>query len=246
MRVIAPKRLLCKQRLLCKECLLMCWLILTSFCVAGFVPIAAASDADTDTDVAEPRILVLGDSLSAAYNMPREAGWVNLLRERLQQVMPGTTVVNGSVSGATTAAGLQVLPRHLQEHNPTLVILELGANDGLQGKPIPYITRNLQRMIDLARKAGADVVLVGVRLPPNYGAGYTEPFFNQYAQLAENYQLAYVPFILDGVAGNDSLMQEDGLHPVAAAQPKVLANVWPAVARELGIAEQAKVDAPRP
>lgn len=234
MRVIAP------ERLLYKKYLLMCWVIVTNFCVAGFVPAAAETASGAAASEAQPRILVLGDSLSAAYNIPREAGWVNLLRERLQQLQPSAEVVNGSVSGATTAAGLQVLPRHLEEHSPTLVILELGANDGLQGKPIPYITRNLQRMIDLARSAGADVVLVGVRLPPNYGAGYTEPFFNQFAQLAENYRLAYVPFILEGVAGDASLMQEDGLHPVAAAQPKVLANVWPAVAQELGLTEHAR------
>lgn len=176
---------------------------------------------------------MLGDSLSAAYNIPREAGWVNLLREKIQAILPDATVINASVSGATTAAGLQVLPGHLRHYQPSLVILELGANDGLQGKPVPYITANLKRLIELSQQAGAEVILVGVRLPPNYGAGYTEPFFNQYAKLSEAYQLGYVPFILEGVAGRDEVMQEDGLHPEAKAQPRVLANLWPAVAEAL-------------
>ncbi len=210
-------------------CLLCC-------SAAGFAATGASSgDALDKTDGDLPRILVLGDSLSAAYNIPRQAGWVNLLRERLHEKVPGAEVINGSVSGATTAAGLQVLPELLREHNPTLVILELGANDGLQGKPLGYIKTNLQRLIALCLQADAAVILAGIRLPPNYGPGYTEPFFNQYAALAASQGLGYVPFILDGVAGRDGMMQADRLHPVADAQPRVLDNVWPAVAAELGL-----------
>jgi acyl-CoA thioesterase-1 len=237
MRVIAPKHLS-----------FVGWLILTSFAFAGFIgnsavameTAALSGQKVPSNSLPEPTILVLGDSLSAAYNMPREKGWVHLLRERLQKIVPGATVVNGSVSGATTAAGLQVLPQKLKEHQPDLVILELGGNDGLQGKPIPHITRNLRQMIKLSEDAGANVILVGVRLPPNYGAGYTEPFFNQYAQLANEYTLPYVPFILEGVAAHESLMQEDGIHPLPQAQPKLLENVWPAVVRALGVSLQAK------
>jgi acyl-CoA thioesterase-1 len=207
-------------------------LFLTCVSVGGFAATDVAGD-NHDTDSKSPRILVMGDSLSAAYNIPREAGWVNLLRDKLQAVLPGAIVTNRSVSGATTAAGLQLLPEHLQTYRPNLVILELGANDGLQGKPIPYITANLKRLIELSQQAGAEVILVGVRLPPNYGTGYTQPFFNQYADLSRDYALTYVPFILEGVAGRDELMQEDGLHPEAQAQPQVLANLWPAVIKAL-------------
>lgn len=218
MRFVTPKQLVS-----------ISLIFVTSICSTGFTHASAtAGSGDQST------ILVVGDSLSAAYNIPRDAGWVNLLRHQLEQLAPGTTVVNGSISGATTAAGLEVLPEYLQEHRPNLVILELGANDGLQGKPINHIRANLTRLIEMSLGADAEVILVGVRLPPNYGVHYTEPFFNQYAQLAEAYELAYVPFILDGVAGNESLMQEDGLHPVAEAQPVILDNIWPAVKAVLG------------
>ncbi len=208
-------------------------LLLTCIPVAGFSATDGGGGDNHDTGSKSPRILVLGDSLSAAYNIPREAGWVNLLRNKLQTILPSASITNASVSGATTAAGLQLLPAHLQRHQPTLVILELGANDGLQGKPIPYITANLKRLIELSLESGAEVILVGVRLPPNYGAGYTKPFFNQYGELSREYSLSYVPFILEDVAGRDELMQEDGLHPKAQAQPQVLANLWPAIVETL-------------
>jgi len=173
-------------------------------------------------------ILVVGDSLSSAYNLPEEQGWVHLLSRRLQQSAStrGFLVVNSSVGGATTAAALQRLPALLKQHSPSLVLLEIGANDGLQGKPVPYITDNLVRLIELSRNSGAQVILIGVQLPPNYGARYTKPFFDQYEMLAQKYQLPLVPFLLEGVAGDNSLMQPDRLHPTAAAQPRVLENVW--------------------
>lgn len=166
-------------------------------------------------------VLVLGDSLSAAYGLPPEQGWVAALQKRFAE--KDIQFVNASVSGATTAAGLARLPALLQQHKPEWVVLELGANDGLQGKPIPYIRRNLSTLIEQAQGSGSEVLLLGVRLPPNLGQRYTEPFFEMYAELAAKYQLAYVPFILEGVAGDERLMQDDGLHPNAEGQ-KVMAR----------------------
>lgn len=176
-------------------------------------------------------ILVVGDSLSAAYNLAEKEGWVHLLNQRLggseDPVLSRYRVVNASVGGATSSAALQRLPALLAAHTPDIVILEIGGNDGLQGKPVPYITRNLEQLIVLSRQAGAQVLLTGIRLPPNFGQRYTDPFFNQYAQLAEKYQLPLVPFLLEGVAGNDALMQQDRIHPTAEAQSRILDNVWP-------------------
>jgi len=175
-------------------------------------------------------LLVVGDSLSAAYNLAEEQGWVFLLDQRLRESpllqQQSYEVVNASVGGATSGAALQTLPSLLQKHRPRIVVLEMGANDGLQGKPVSHVTENLKHLIEMCRDVEATVVLVGIRLPPNYGKRYTEPFFNQYAQLAETYHLPLVPFLLDGVAGNEKLMQADRLHPTAAAQPLILENVW--------------------
>lgn len=176
----------------------------------------------------EVRIVVMGDSLSAAYYIPLESGWVQLLQERLER---GSTrpvkVINSSISGATTAAGLQTLPVVLEKQKPHIVVLEMGGNDGLQGKPLALIKSNLEKLIQLSLAADAQVLLVGMRLPPNLGSRYTQPFFTQYAELADQYKLAYLPFLLEGVAGNSALMQEDGIHPKAEAQPRILDNVWP-------------------
>lgn len=189
----------------------------------------ARADSQTILNSAGRTLLVLGDSLSAAYNISPESGWVYLLQQRLRDSGNNISVVNGSVSGATTAAGLQSLPAMLKRHQPDYMILELGANDGLQGKPVPYIKQNLTQLIGLAKSADVKVLLVGIRLPPNFGTRYTEPFYNQYAELATQYRLDYLPFLLDGVAGNDSLMQEDGLHPNADAQTRILENIWPRI-----------------
>ncbi|MFL0810911.1 MAG: arylesterase [Agarilytica sp.] len=182
---------------------------------------------------AEKKILVLGDSLSAAYKLASEEGWVHLMQQRLNTENIAAKVVNASVSGATTAAGLQLLPAALEEHQPDYVILELGANDGLQGKPVPYIRKNLERLILQSQRANAQVILVGIQLPPNFGQRYTVPFFAIYAELAKAHDLALVHFLLDGVAGKPELMMSDGLHPNALAQPKVLENVWGAVIKLL-------------
>lgn len=174
-------------------------------------------------------LLVMGDSLSAGYGIDAQDGWVQLLAERLAQQDASHRVINASISGETSRGGLDRLPALLEEHQPALVLLELGANDGLRGYPVPRITSNLSRMIELSQRAGAQVILLGIQLPPNMGARYTEPFFDQYASLAEQYDLRYLPFLLEGVALTDALMQDDGLHPTAAAQPLVLDNVWPLV-----------------
>jgi acyl-CoA thioesterase I len=171
-------------------------------------------------------ILVFGDSLSAAYGIRAEQGWVTLLTQRLQIQGYGYHVVNASVSGETSNGGLERLPRALELHKPVIVILELGANDGLRGLPVSAMRENLAHMVQLAQAAGARVLLVGIRIPPNYGPRYTEEFARVYPELAQQYQLALVPFLLEKVALDPALMQEDGMHPNAAAGPMVLDTLW--------------------
>ena len=172
-------------------------------------------------------ILVFGDSLSAAHGIRPEEGWVALLAQRLQSQGYGYQVVNASVSGETTSGGAERLPRALQLHHPSVVILELGANDGLRGLPVEEARANLQRMLQLAQPGGTRLLLVGMRLPPNFGQRYTEQFARMFPELATQYHLPLVPFLLDKVALNPALMQEDGLHPNARAQPLILDTVWP-------------------
>ncbi|HMZ10245.1 MAG TPA: arylesterase [Plasticicumulans sp.] len=177
-----------------------------------------------------PVILVLGDSLSAAYGMPIERGWVALLAARYAAAAPTPPrIVNASISGETTRGGLERLPALLAAHRPELVVLELGANDGLRGLPVADLEANLARMIELSQQAGARVLLLGMRIPPNYGPRYTERFHASYAGLAARYDVPLVPFFLDGVAGDPALVQDDGLHPRAEAQPRMLENIWPAL-----------------
>lgn len=176
---------------------------------------------------------MLGDSLSAAYNISWESGWVNLLRQHFRQTAKPITVINASVGGATTQNGLQRLPKLLAEHKPDIVIIELGANDGLQGKPVPYITQNLRQLITLSKQSKASVILVGNRLPPNLGKRYTEPFFNQYAHLAESEKTLLLPFMLKDIAGNPELMQADGLHPKVEAQPQIMQYMLPLIEQAL-------------
>jgi acyl-CoA thioesterase I len=174
-----------------------------------------------------PAILVLGDSLSAAYGMRVEQGWVSLLAERLKTSGYGQRVVNASSSGETTGGALARLPRALGKHRPAVVIVELGGNDGLRGIPIRDIRANLDSLVRLSRKAGAKVLLIGMRIPPNYGPAYTRDFHQMFAEVAKESGVPLVPFFLDGIALDDSLMQEDGLHPNATAQPRMLEEVWP-------------------
>lgn len=171
-------------------------------------------------------IVVLGDSLSAAYDMRTEEGWVAALESALEEASVPATVTNASISGATTAAGLQRLPSLIERYQPEWLLLQLGGNDGLQGKPVSYVRANLVTLIEMAQDSGAKVALLGVKLPPNLGARYTEPFFSMYAELAETYDLPYVPFLLEGVAGDAQLMLPDGIHPKADARDLIFANIW--------------------
>lgn len=172
-------------------------------------------------------ILVMGDSLSAAHNIPVQSGWVSLLDRRLKQrIKPPPDVVNASISGETSAGALTRLPGLLEKHRPGVVIIELGGNDALRGLAPAQLKANLDKMIRLSRQAGARVVLLGIDVPPNYGSAYRARLRDVYRQLAEQYRLALVPFLLDGVALQPGLMQSDGLHPTASAQPRLLDNVW--------------------
>ena len=174
-------------------------------------------------------ILVFGDSISAGYGIQVGTGWVALLRAKLAHEGYGYQVVNASVSGETTAGGLARLPRALVLHRPAVVILELGGNDGLRALPISEMTANLARMVQLARASGASVLLLGMRIPPNYGPQYTAQFQRSYSDLAHRRKLPLVPFLLQGIALVPGMMQADGLHPNESGQPRVLANVWPAL-----------------
>lgn len=170
---------------------------------------------------------MLGDSLSAGYGINLEDGWVALLQRRLVEQGYGYRVVNASVSGETTAGGLQRLPRALALHKPRIVVLELGGNDGLRGLPLATTAANLERMVKLSEDAGARVLLLGMKMPPNYGPKYTEGFEQLFAGLASRKKLAFVPFFLERVALKPGLIQPDGIHPTREAQPMMLESVWP-------------------
>jgi len=183
-------------------------------------PAAAAS---------QPVILVLGDSLSAEYGLPRGSGWVQLLSDRLRDSGANYTVANASISGETTSGGRTRLPSLLQQHRPAIVVIELGANDGLRGLPLPAMRDNLAWMVQAARRAGAAVLLVGVRVPPNYGREYSERFFQTFESVASEFRIARAPFLLDGFAESIESFQADRIHPNAAAQPRMVDNVWPSL-----------------
>ncbi len=194
--------------------------------VALFVLMVAGSSAMAG----EPVILVFGDSISAGYGLDHvEQGWVELLKTRLETQGYGYQVVNASVSGETTAGGLARLPRALEVHHPTILILELGGNDGLRALPISQMRANLKAMVESASAAGAKVVLLGMRMPPNYGPEYTEQFRLTFSELANDKKLPLVPFLLNDIALSPKLMQSDQVHPNALGQPILLDNVWPAL-----------------
>ena len=175
-------------------------------------------------------ILVYGDSLSAGYGIAAERSWVNLLSNRMQTQGYGYQIVNASISGETTTGGLARLPRALAAHNPRIVILELGANDGLRGLPLATTRANLEAMITLAAAAKRTVVILGIRMPPNYGERYTKEFAATFTELARRPRTALLPFLLEGVANQPTLMQADGLHPNERGQPILLDNVWTVLA----------------
>lgn len=183
---------------------------------------AAATDASS-----RPVLLVMGDSLSAEYGLPRGAGWVQLLAERLRENRLNYTVVNSSISGETTSGGRTRLPALLAQQRPAVVVLELGANDGLRGLPLATMQDNLAAIIKASQAAGASVLLVGVRVPPNYGRDYSEKFFLCFSQLARELRVPLVPFLLDGFAESLEWFQPDRIHPNEKAQARMVDNVWP-------------------
>ncbi|PCH62844.1 MAG: arylesterase [Gammaproteobacteria bacterium] len=176
-----------------------------------------------------PSILIIGDSLSAAYNMPQEAGWVSLLEQRLSERNFTFTVVNASIIGDTTAGGLSRLDKALRYAKPRLTIIELGGNDGLRGLPIDAMRNNLSEMITTAQASGSKVVLLGTQLPPNYGPQYTSDFSISFALLADKHHAALVPSMLKGFEDNLDYFQADQIHPSADAQNLILENVWPTI-----------------
>ncbi len=177
---------------------------------------------------------MLGDSLSAEYGLSRGTGWVQLLADRLRNSGSDYRVVNASISGETTSGGRTRLPALLKEHRPRVIVLELGANDGLRGLPLNVMRDNLQTMIRQGQAAGAKVLLVGLRVPPNYGRDYAERFAATFAALARELKVPLVPFLLEGFAESFELFQADRIHPTAEAQPRILDNVWPVLHPLLG------------
>jgi acyl-CoA thioesterase-1 len=175
---------------------------------------------------ASPTLLVFGDSLSAAYGIGQHAGWVTLLQERLKQKRLDYTVINASVSGETTSGGAARIASALAAHKPAIVVVALGANDGLRGLPLRQMRDNLAVIVRAAQKSGSRVLLAGMKMPPNYGSQYTQEFEQAYVALAREFKCALAPFLLDGVAGKRELFLDDNLHPNAQAQPIILENVW--------------------
>jgi len=182
-------------------------------------------------------ILVMGDSLSAGYGMAARQGWVALLDERVQREFPGWKVANASISGETSAGGAARIKREIARHAPSVVVIELGGNDGLRGLPLEGVSgmrRNLERMIAEAQSAGAHVLLLGMQMPPNLGADYVRQFASIYPDLAERHQTALLPFMLEPIAHERAAFQDDHIHPAAAAQPRLLEHIWPAVRPLIG------------
>ncbi len=183
--------------------------------------------AGSAVNAGQQRILVLGDSISAAYGMSLAQGWVALLAGRLAESHPQVTIANASISGETTAGALLRLPDLLAAHTPDIVVVELGANDGLRGYPIAGFRSNLSKIVELSQQQNARVILVQMDIPPNYGTRYTRAFHDSYSIIANSTDSALAPFILDGVAGQPALIQRDGIHPTAEAQPRLLDNILP-------------------
>jgi len=186
------------------------------------------------------KLLVYGDSLSSAYGMPTQQGWVALLEESLKQEHGDYSVANASISGETSAGGLARISKTLERETPSIVILELGGNDGLRGLPVAAMKKNLAAIIDRAQKAGAKVLLVGMRMPPNYGEAYNKAFEQAFADLAKEYKTAFLPFLLEGFGDKAELFQPDRIHPTETAQPVVLKNVLRALAPLLAPAPKTK------
>ena len=190
--------------------------------------VAAVALAASGSAYSAPKtVLVVGDSLSAEYGIARGSGWVALLEQKLKAQRIDARIVNASISGETTSGGRTRLPALLQQHKPNLVVFELGANDGLRGLPVPAAEDNLRTMISLAQNNQAKVLLVGMRMPPNYGRAYTDRFAGMFKELSAELKVPLVPFMLDGVALEPANFQADRLHPLATAHPTILNNIWP-------------------
>ncbi|MBT8149409.1 MAG: arylesterase [Pseudomonadales bacterium] len=210
------------------------WLLACLPCAAlASNPGSAPEQAPQPAAAVKPVILVLGDSLSAGYGLTAAQGWVSLLQDWLQQQDRNYNIVNISISGETTSGGLARLPAALARWQPAVVIVALGGNDGLRAAPLPLVEDNLNKIIELCRAYAAKIVLAGMHIPPNYGPRYADAFFAIYARLAQQQSLPLVPFLLDGVATNPALMQDDGLHPNANAQPRIVKNITAVLAEIL-------------
>lgn len=208
--------------------------MLTSTSLIGISGTQAAAAAQTSLSAPKTcKILVMGDSLSAAYGLAKEQGWVTLMEGRLAQKFPKCSVVNASVSGETTAGGKTRLPALLKTHQPSHMILELGANDGLRGLPVQAMHDNLTAMTVMARRATAQTILVGMQIPPNYGQNYSKKFAETFTQISRKQKVPLVPFMLEGFADNPKAFQADGIHPNAEFQAKILDNLWPTVSSTL-------------
>jgi len=189
--------------------------------------------AASNTHAKSTHILIVGDSLSAGYGLSSGEGWVDLLTKKLTAEKFSATVTNASISGDTTAGGLSRLPALLAKHKPTLVVIELGGNDGLRGSPVAAARANLLKMAELSKAAGAKVLMVGMRMPPNFGPSYTAQFEAMYGEVAKAVNGGLVPFFLEKIATDLSKFQADRIHPTAAAQPALLDTVWPALVKLL-------------
>ncbi|WP_434986254.1 arylesterase [Vreelandella zhaodongensis] len=207
-----------------KQRIPVAWQKLNRMLTAGLLVLIVIFSAPGLSADQRPTLLVMGDSLSAAYGIEQEQGWVTLLAERLKD---DVQVVNASISGETTSGGAQRLASIIGQRQPDIVLLELGGNDGLRGLPPTQMRANLASMIEQSQQAGADVLLLGIDIPPNYGQAYRDAFTGVFHSLADEYNVALVPFLLENVALDDGLMQSDGIHPTAEAQPIILDNVWP-------------------
>lgn len=196
--------------------------------IISLLALLAAAWAPTYS--ADRTIVVIGDSLSSGYGLNGDRSWVDMLEDQLGGQAYGYSIVNASIAGDTSAGGRARLPRLLEIHQPAIVIIELGGNDGLRGQPIPRLRENLAHMIEVSRNAGAEVLLAGIRIPPNYGPSYTESLAALYPALAEEHSIPLVPFLMDGVALDPTLMQADGIHPNGAGQQPLFDNVWSVLA----------------
>ncbi|MDH5632132.1 MAG: arylesterase [Gammaproteobacteria bacterium] len=203
-------------------------ILLSLFLVAIIAFSGANGNAATDDKrIAKARtVLVVGDSLSAAYGIDARSGWVSLLQKRLASLDTRYTVINASITGDTTAGGRNRMPNLLKTYKPSIVIIELGANDGLRGLPLDQMKQNIAKMIRMAQQSGVKVVLAGVRIPPNYGPQYTQGFRQNFESLAKQHKTVFIPFLLKDVAENPRLMQDDNYHPNEQAQVVILENVW--------------------